>query len=40
MDISHQVVQVFHKNGVALGNHAVIYFEHTPDINSRLKLIF
>jgi len=38
MDISHQVVQVFHKDKVALGNHAVIYSEHLPDINTRLKL--
>lgn len=38
MDISHQVIQVFHKDEDILGNHAVVFSEYFPDINTRLKL--
>lgn len=38
MDISHQLIRVFHKDEDIQGNSALVYFDYLPDINTRLKL--
>jgi len=36
--MSHQLIQVFHKNKEIAGNSALVFSEQLPDLNTRLKL--